>query len=155
MRLRSGLVACSPREDDLTEARRHLEACDVCRSMVEMRVGRPVARASECPRESEWPLVAAGLKEKEQAGALLRHAALCDHCGPLLRQSVEDFSEDLTAEEETMLAGLETSQARWQRGMAAKLSSPRRSWSIGAWLGEHLPPVPAIPRWAFAGGLSL
>ena len=116
----------------------------------------PVARSSECPGESEWPLVAAGVKEKEQAEVLLRHAAVCDHCGPLLRQCVEDFSDDLTAEEETMLAGLESSQAGWQKRTAGKLAGkcPQRR-SLGAWLRAQLLPAYGIPKWAYAGGLVL
>src|SRR6266478_9250479 len=115
-----------------------------------------VARGSECPGESEWPLVAAGVKEKEQAEVLLRHAAVCDHCGPLLRQCVEDFSDDLTAEEETMLAGLESSQAGWQERAAGKLAGkcPQRR-SLGAWLRAQLLPAYGIPKWAYAGGLAL
>ena len=118
-------------------------------------VAAPVARGSECPGDSEWPLVAAGLKEREQSEVLLRHAAACDHCGPLLRQSVEDFSDDLTAEEETMLAGLESSQAGWQERMAGKLGKSPRRRSLGAWLRAHLLPAREIPRWAYAGGLAL
>ena len=110
-------------------------------------VASPVARGSECPGDSEWPLVAAGLKDREQAEALLRHAAACDHCGPLLRQSVEDFSDDLTADEEAMLTGLESSQAGWQERMAGKLGKSPRRWSLGAWFGA--------PRWAYAGALAL
>jgi tetratricopeptide (TPR) repeat protein len=118
-------------------------------------VASPVARGSECPGDSEWPLVAAGLKEREQTEALLRHAAGCDHCGPLLRQSVQDFSDDLTAEEETMLARLESSQAGWQERMAGELGENPRRRGLGAWLRAQLLPARDIRRWAYAGGLAL
>jgi tetratricopeptide (TPR) repeat protein len=119
------------------------------------RVASPVARGSECPGENEWPLVAAGIKDREQAELLLRHAAACDHCGPLLRQSVEDFSDDLTPEEETMLARLESSQAKWQERTAGKLSKSPRRWSLGAWFRAQLVPAHGIRTWAYAGGLAL
>src|SRR5713101_5427771 len=70
----------------------------------------PVARGLECPEDGEWPMVAAGLREGGQAETLLRHAAICDHCGPLLRQVTSDFTGDVTAEEEAMLTRLESSQ---------------------------------------------
>jgi len=67
---------------------------------------------------------------------------------------MEDFAEDLTAEEETALAGLKSFQAGWRDRTAAKLCNPRRAGSIGAWLREHLLPSPVVPKWAFATGLA-
>src|SRR5437879_5929080 len=118
------------------------------------KVDPPATRGSECPEDSEWPMVAAGLREGGQAETLLRHAAVCDHCGPLLRQSASDFAGDVTAEEEAMLARLESSQGRWQRRMAAKLAKPQERRSIAAWLRERLVPAP-IPKWAYAVGLAV
>jgi Tetratricopeptide repeat len=165
MRSRGALGAYGPGEGDVTEARQHLSACSICRLMVnlhaeqegrmgQLRVAVQAERGSECPEESEWPLVAAGMKQGGQAEALLRHAAACDHCGPLLRQYAEDFAEDLTAEEQTTLGGFRSSRAGWQEQMAAKLCNPRRTGSIGAWLREHLVPAPRVPRWAYAASLA-
>src|SRR5262249_22286820 len=130
MRSRGALGAYGPGEGDVPEARQHLSACSICRAMVDLhaeqegrmgqlRVAVQAKRGSECPEESEWPLVAAGMKQGEQAKALLRHAAACDHCGPLLGQYTADFAEDLTAEEETALRGFESRQTEWQKQMAA------------------------------------
>jgi tetratricopeptide (TPR) repeat protein len=94
------------------------------------------------------------MKQGMQAEALLRHAAVCDHCGPLLHRYMEDFAEDLTAEEETALAGLKSFQPGWRDRTAAKLCNPRRAGRIGAWLREHLLPSPVVPKWAFATGLA-
>ena len=69
--------------------------------MGQLRVAVQAERGSVCPEESEWPLVAAGMKQGGQAEALLQHAAMCDHCGPLLHRYAADFAEELTAEEET------------------------------------------------------
>ena len=103
---------------------------------------------------SEWPLVAAGMKQGREAAGLLRHAAECDHCGPLLHRYAADFAENLTAEEETALAGFESCQAGWQERMAAKLGNPRRHGSIGDWLRDHLLPAPGVPKWVYASGLA-
>ena len=121
--------------------------------MGRLRTALQAERGSECPEESEWPQVAAGMMQGREAEALLRHATACDHCGPLLRRYTEDFSEELTAEEEAALFGFESSQARWQGRMAAKLCNPRRS-GIGAWLREHLLPVSGTPGWAYGAGLA-
>src|SRR3989449_10128411 len=94
------------------------------------------------------------MKQGREAEALLRHAAACDHCGPLLHRYTADFAADLTVEEETALAGLKSSRAGWQGRLATKLSKPRPSGSIGAWLREHLAPAPGIPRWAYGAGLA-
>ena len=164
MRSRGAPGAFRPGDGDEPEARQHLAACHICRSLVDMhaeqegRMGRlrtalQAERGSECPEESEWPQVAAGMMQGREAEALLRHATACDHCGPLLRRYTEDFSEELTAEEEAALFGFESSQARWQGRMAAKLCNPRRS-GIGAWLREHLLPVSRTPRWAYGAGLA-
>ena len=54
--------------------------------MGRLRVALQPEIGSECPEEYEWPRVAAGMKQGREAGALLRHAAACDHCGPLLHR---------------------------------------------------------------------
>ena len=107
---------------------------------MQRKVDPPAARGSECPGESEWPMVAAGLRKGYQAETLLWHAAMCDHCGPLLRQSVADFSGDTTAEEESMLTRLESSQPQWQQRMAARLAKQQERGGVIAWLSKHLLP---------------
>src|SRR2546426_10631894 len=119
----------------------HLSS-DELDAVMRLKMDQPAARGSECPEDSEWPMVAAGLREGGQAETLLRHAAVCDHCGPLLREAVSDFAGDVTAEEEAMLARLESSQARWQQRMAAKLAKPQERRNIAAWLRERLLPAP-------------
>src|SRR5262245_38724024 len=119
-----------------------------------LRVDSPVTRGSECPEHSEWPMVAAGLRRGSQAESLLLHAAMCDRCGPLLRQSTSDFDEDVTAEEEAMLAELKSSQPVWQRRMAAKIVESQQRPGIAAWIRERLAP-PLVRKWAYAAGLTL
>jgi anti-sigma factor RsiW len=68
---------------------------------------RPTVPGPDCPQDDDvdWSEVAAGLWPELKAAQLIMHAALCDHCGPLLRAatSVED---DPTPQEEQMLAEL-------------------------------------------------
>jgi hypothetical protein len=155
MRLQYGPPAAEPGVKELSEAQGHLAACEICRSMAAMRCGAQVERFPECPQESQWPRLAARLTKGKEAERLLQHAATCDHCGPLLRQSTQDFSEDLTAEEEATLTQLQSSQAGWQERLAAKLREPPRSRSIGARLRELLSPSVRIPAWSYAVGFVL
>ena len=78
--------AFGPWEGVVPEARQHLAACHICQRMVDMhaeqegrmgqlRAALQAERGSECPEESEWPHVAAGMKQEREAEALLRHAA--------------------------------------------------------------------------------
>ena len=100
------------------EAERHVESCGVCSAKVlEYRqlVGRISYGAAsqaqppgaDCPKDEdvEWHEVAAGLWPELQARQLIMHAALCDHCGPLLRAATS-VNDDPTPQEEKLLAQL-------------------------------------------------
>ena len=45
----------------------------------------PAPPAIECPQNIDWHGVAAGFWPESKATRVMMHAALCDHCGPLLR----------------------------------------------------------------------
>src|SRR5262249_57068567 len=60
---------------------------------------------ADCPKDVEWHEVAAGLWPELKAKQLIMHAAMCDHCGPLLRAATS-VDDDPTAEEEKLLAKL-------------------------------------------------
>jgi tetratricopeptide (TPR) repeat protein len=79
----------------------------------------------------------------------LRHAAGCDHCGPLLRESLADFADDVTTEEEAFVAGLESSSRQGQERTAARLASSGHT-SIPAWLRQHLSIGRPVFAWASA-----
>ena len=151
--------------DQLADIRLHLSECDECRVLVtdlETVAGRrmkgmsnsQVRRGPDCPPEEQWPLLAAELLPSKDAAACAEHAANCDHCGRLLREAVEDCSEDHSPEEDALIANLTASQTRGRRQLAAKLSDlstrrreePKRSrWFIvGTW------PRIAIPVAALA-----
>src|SRR5205823_2037471 len=62
---------------------------------------------ADCPKdeEVEWHEVAAGLWPELKATQLIMHAALCNHCGPLLRAATS-VDDDPTPQEETLLGQL-------------------------------------------------
>jgi len=62
-----------------------------------------------------------------EAEKKLRHAAQCDYCGALLRQTLADFSIELTAEEKRVIAEMTSIKTGWQRKFAKRLSSMSRA----------------------------
>jgi anti-sigma factor RsiW len=103
--------------DTVREAERHVEACEACsRKVSEYQrlmnrlsnglVAQP-APGPDCPREQDvdWHEVAAGLWPESKATQLIQHAALCDHCGPLLRAATS-VDDEPTPQEEKLLAEL-------------------------------------------------
>ena len=84
--------------DRLHDAQRHVQSCQGCAGKVAkyrqlvsgfaaIKASKAASAAASCPRgESvDWHELAAGLWPELKARELLRHAALCDYCGPLLR----------------------------------------------------------------------
>ena len=69
------------------------------------------APTPECPSTEALRELAAGLTPGDLAAALTRHAATCDHCGPLLRAFTEDFSDDFSPEEQAVLNNLQSASA--------------------------------------------
>jgi anti-sigma factor RsiW len=97
--------------DAIREAERHVESCGDCsRKVSKYRrlMGRVVPEAvppgPDCPKDEDvdWNEVAAGLWPELKARQLIMHAALCDHCGPLLRAAAS-VNDDPTPQEEKLL----------------------------------------------------
>src|SRR5579864_6926299 len=115
------------------EAQQHLSGCAVCQSLAKKYTNadsllrglilgnkgsrsdlsgnesgnkgasdRP-KRGKDCPAEQTWPNLAAGLIREDEAARYVSHAAQCDWCGPLLKESMEDLAQDATAEEQEAL----------------------------------------------------
>jgi len=135
----AGTGTVGPEEVGMDRVNVHLITCHDCRELVEMhveeearlgqlKVQEQAPRRSECPEPDVWPSVAAGLGEEKESKELLQHAAICDHCGPLLRYWVSTFSSDVTEDEEKMLRELESSGPEWQESVARQLSEQRESW---------------------------
>jgi hypothetical protein len=100
----------------IRQAELHLLLCVGCKAKVskyQLLVRRfsnaelPEAapRRADCPKEEDvdWREVAAGLWSELKARRLIMHAALCDHCGPMLRAAVS-LNNKPTPEEEKFLA---------------------------------------------------
>ncbi len=102
----------------IREAERHAQSCVDCSRKVSkyrqlmgqlsnVAVSRAVPPGADCPKDIDWYDVAAGLWPELKARALIMHAALCDHCGPLLRTATA-LDQPPTAQEELLLAELKS-----------------------------------------------
>jgi tetratricopeptide (TPR) repeat protein len=76
---------------------------------------------SDCPSEDELRDLAAGLCSEPTAQKLKDHAATCKHCGPLLQEYTEDFSNNFTPEEQAILDQLSSASPAWQRQKALEM----------------------------------
>lgn len=119
-------------ESSRREARRHVESCRECSQelqrhqfvydeMSRMRVPHPPPSTRECIGDAEWPEVAAGLLPEAKTRELMKHAAQCGHCGPLLKDAAELLVDEMTPSEETWLASLPSTQIEWRRNFAKTL----------------------------------
>ena len=148
-------------EPALGEAQRHVESCQACSrklqrhkfvhsEILRMRVPKPSPPTPECMGDAEWLEVTAGLLPEAQTRELMKHAAQCGHCGPLLKNAAETIADEATPSEEALLASLQSARPGWRKNMAATLRDsvrdrqPKSSWwrEVFAW------PAPA---YAFAG----
>jgi CHAT domain-containing protein len=112
----------------------HLAECQDCRWRLDRRIDAnrklallgplaPADRGELCPSDEEWMSVAAGITEKEASQRMLDHAASCDHCGPLLHDLIQEFSDPMSLEETQIVASLDSSSSDWQNRMASRLSA--------------------------------
>jgi anti-sigma factor RsiW len=118
--------------DVVRQAERHVESCGDCTRKVEKYrqlvnrlsnvVVSGIARPGpDCPNDQDvdWHEVASGLWPELKATQLIKHAALCDHCGPLLRAATS-VDDNPTPQEEELLAEL---KAPSRAGVKAKRES--------------------------------
>lgn len=98
------------------EAERHVQSCGDCSRKVSkyrrllgrfsnVAVSGAAPAGADCPKDIDWLDVATGLWPELKAKQLIMHAALCDHCGPLLRAATL-VNDDPTPQEERLLAEL-------------------------------------------------
>jgi anti-sigma factor RsiW len=99
-----------------TAAASHVVTCEDCRQKLERywrvvslrsetAVSAPAALGADCPRDVDWFEVVMGLWPEMKARQLIMHAALCSHCGPMLREAAS-LNADPTPKEEEFLAQL-------------------------------------------------
>lgn len=117
-------------------AREHLATCADCKSFADRLCQADALFQSavsntwmttspspgeDCVDESLWSRVATGLVGEEDAIRLLQHAARCDRCGPLLKESMEQLEQAPTLEEQETLLKLPSAMPAWQRRLAERL----------------------------------
>jgi anti-sigma factor RsiW len=151
-----GLPGLSPQ--NVREAERHVASCAECSSKVSkyrqvielfsnVGVLDVTPRRADCPKDEDvdWHEVAAGLWPEFKARQLILHAALCDHCGPLLRAATS-LEPEPTPEEEKLLEELKAPSVP---GGATRLAHPQQPrWQFTRWL------VPALSIIVIVGVLS-
>jgi CHAT domain-containing protein/tetratricopeptide (TPR) repeat protein len=132
-------------EPALREAQRHVESCQDCSrklqrhqsvhsEILRMRVPNPSPPTPECMGDAEWLEVATGLLPEAKTRELMKHAAQCGHCGPLLKNAAETIADAATPSEEALLASLGSARPEWRNNMAATLRDrvrvrqPKPSW---------------------------
>jgi CHAT domain-containing protein/tetratricopeptide (TPR) repeat protein len=119
-------------EQALAEAQRHIESCQDCSRKVQMHksvqneISRLEAPSQQpagpaCISDVEWLNAAAGLLPETKTKELMKHAAQCGHCGPLLRRAAETLADEATPGEEALLASLSSTRLEWRKDMAETL----------------------------------
>ncbi len=126
---------------DSIEVGRHVASCVECRSKVQkysllvnrlpMVPGKSAPAGVNCPHHIEWNHVASGLWPQWKANQAMMHAALCEHCGPLLRGAVQKACVARPQEEDL---GAEMKASSWPG------RNQRKSWRQPLWK--------SIERWA-------
>ena len=148
-------------ELDLREAQRHVESCQDCSrklrrhgfvhsEILRMRAPNPSLSTPECVGDAEWLELAAGLLPEAKTREVMKHAAQCGHCGPLLKNAAEALVDEATPGEEALLASLQSAQPEWRKNMAATLrnSVRDRQRRSSGWRRVFAWPTPA---YTFAG----
>lgn len=140
-------------------AERHMAACSACRERLEayrkaqrgleaLRIDASdeAKKGPDCPPESEWTNLAAGLLASQVAANRVAHAARCAFCGSLLREAMETVSSELSDDDRRLLLALPSASAENQERLAAhlavragrRLSFSRRLWVWGLFAAAAL-----------------
>src|SRR4051812_43558426 len=143
-------------QEAVHEAERHLEVCEACtrkvseyRSVMERLSHGVVSEAAspwpDCPQDHDvdWYEVAAGLWPESKANQLILHAALCEHCGPLLRAATS-VADEATPEEEKLLAELKTPSRPAVKFGREPIPSDRLRPSVSRWFLQWKVLAPAL-----------
>lgn len=136
----------------------HLRTCETCqaterllqidKALHALALPSPSPCTRECPPDSVWTEVAAGLTIGDAATALLQHAAECDHCGPLLRSESSLFAREPSPEEKQVLSGLRLNASDERRTLSRKIITRhyvRMPWLYAA-VAAMLTMI-ALPLW--------
>jgi hypothetical protein len=90
----------------------------------------------DCPKEDDvnWFELAAGLWPELKAAQLIQHAALCDHCGPMLRAATR-MEHHPTPMEQELVAGWKT---KAPTNSQTPVSWPLPGWFSAKWFGAAM-----------------
>ena len=125
---------------DAADAHPHLAACWTCREQFEelalldrqligMRPVESTPRQGDCPSAGVWREIAGGLTPADRTLAGVEHASRCDHCGPLLRAAMAEFTDlnaELSEAERKHIAALDSANAAWQQLLAQRIIATKR-----------------------------
>ena len=142
--------------DAIREAERHVSSCQDCSTKVSKyrqvvdqisNLGsKRIPQGDDCPDDDDvdWHEVAAGRWPELKARQLILHAALCDHCGPLLRAaaSLNNCPSSLSERPSPQLT------TELQPNSIEPEWSPSSWWQVMRWL------VPAAALLVIAGVLG-
>ena len=144
--------------DAVREAERHVESCGDCRGRVskyrqlvnrssDMVVSKAAPPGADCPKDQDvdWHEVAAGMWPEFKSSQLIMHAALCDHCGPLLRAATS-LDREPTSQEQKLLASLKAPSR--PDPIPAFVAAPPSPWRFARWV------VPAMAVMVLVGVLA-
>ena len=144
-------------DDRVQELWSHIESCSACHArltsyrsaqsdIVRMSTLDKLPPSQDCPESNCWMDVVSGALPAPQTAALLEHAALCRHCGPILKDAAALLSQETTLEEEQLLSQLESRGRDHNRELARTLGrvaheqssrGQRTSWWKGLFSQTH------------------
>lgn len=113
----------------------HFAVCDTCREQFvglvrlddQLKGARSVESVAlgDCPAETVWGEITAGLTDPEETLKYIEHASRCDQCGPRLRAAVGelvDLNAEETDEERKQIANLASARPEWQLRLAERIT---------------------------------
>jgi tetratricopeptide (TPR) repeat protein len=110
----------------------HILVCTECRELLAqeqflLRMARrvPIDGTADpgCPSEQQWMEFAAGLHSPAETQERFEHAGSCGCCSARLQQASDQFADDVSDEEQTVLDGLASTNPSWQKDLARQMQA--------------------------------
>jgi hypothetical protein len=114
----------------------HVRKCERCRAeegghrerekrLAALRSNSGGAPTAACPPEQVWVEIAAQAAPDSEAAAWLGHAGQCDHCGTILSEQVELFSDEVPGDERRVIEALSSSNPLGRARLARRMARSR------------------------------
>jgi len=143
---------------------RHVSECEACRKrailqasnrskLAMLKIFPEDAPGKSCPELEEWTKLAVGVGTPDRIQEMLAHAAVCGHCGPMLKTTIHDFSDSISPAEAALLSRLESSKPAWQARLASRLTGDLQTATVR--VGSPFRAKPALWRWAAVSAVAL